>query len=97
MRNRPKIRAFGKEEAKEVVGVLVCTALPGLVGFGEINEGTQLLLHLVKAGELRAVVETDALNGITAQKSYDGVLGHGRIEARQEGDPEKTAFPVNLR
>ena len=39
LRNRPKIRAFWKEEAKEVVGVLVGSVLPGLVGFGEIDEG----------------------------------------------------------
>jgi len=57
-----EIEAFGEEEANDVIGILVRTALPGLMGLSKIDKGIEQLLNLTEICKLRAVVQTDAFD-----------------------------------
>ena len=97
LRDGPEITALGEEKAQEAVGVLVRPTLPRLVRLSKVDHGVQRLLQGPELGELRAIVQADAMDRKALEHPADHCLRQLRLASLQQSRSQETALPVHLR
>jgi hypothetical protein len=89
--------SFGQVLAEEPVGILVGSALPGVVWGGEVDGGAERLLELLVAVELSAVIGSEGADAVRFVGEQSDEAGVGVLDggARQRADADHTALALD--
>ena len=75
VRNRPKIKPFGKEKSNNIIYVFVCTTLPGLMWLGEVDRSAQMRFYFPKLRKFGTVIKANTVNRQIGQQLLNHPAG----------------------
>jgi len=93
--DRIEVKALRKEEANDIIGILVSGSLPGLMRFSKVDQSIELMFNNAEIGKFRAVIQTDAFHREICKQRNNGIACLNGIAGRDTFHLQISGLAVN--